>query len=209
MLGKGRSIFKHFLECRIIPMMPVLFLYFITVPHAYAHKVYLFAWIEGEMVHTDSYFPNKKKVIGGLVRVFDSSGRKLVEGKTDEGGAFSFKIPKKTDLRIVLEATMGHKTEYLLPADEVPEVTTTSEQTNGRIKLKKDQSSAPVQVNVELIRIMVEKALDSRLKPISKTLAEMQEEKGPGFTEIIGGIGYIFGIMGLILYFINRKKVDP
>jgi nickel transport protein len=37
-------------------------------------------------------------------------------------------------------------------------------------------------------------------------LATIQEERGPGLTEIIGGIGYIFGVMGLILYLKGRKK---
>ena len=58
----------------------------------------------------------------------------------------------------------------------------------------------------EQISMVVEKALDSRLKPIIKTLAKIQEERGPGFTEIIGGVGYIFGLMGLILYFKSRRK---
>jgi len=53
--------------------------------------------------------------------VFDLSGNKLLEGKTNDNGEFSFKIPKKADLRIVLEATMGHKTEYILKADEIPD----------------------------------------------------------------------------------------
>jgi nickel transport protein len=59
---------------------------------------------------------------------------------------------------------------------------------------------------MEQIRIVVEKTIDSRLKPIVKTLAKIQEERSPGFTEIIGGVGYIFGLMGLILYFKGRKK---
>ena len=208
MLAKVRSILIHYPRQILIFLIPYLFLCFISVPDGYAHKVYLFAWVEGEMVHTDSYFPNKKKVIGGLVQVFDPSGKKLLEGKTDRKGAFSFKIPKRMDFKIVLEATMGHKTEVLLPADEITENVTVVEQDNGRSESKKIPSSIAVQVNMEQIRMMVEKALDSRLKPISRSLAKIREKKGPGFTEIIGGIGYIFGIMGLFLYFRNRKKPD-
>ncbi len=29
---------------------------------------------------------------------------------------------------------------------------------------------------------------------------------GPGLTEIIGGIGYIFGLVGMAMYFTSRKK---
>jgi hypothetical protein len=32
------------------------------------------------------------------------------------------------------------------------------------------------------------------------------QKEGPGVTEIIGGIGYILGLFGLVMYFRNRKK---
>jgi len=32
------------------------------------------------------------------------------------------------------------------------------------------------------------------------------EQKKLSFTEVIGGIGYIFGIMGVIMYFLSRKR---
>jgi hypothetical protein len=34
----------------------------------------------------------------------------------------------------------------------------------------------------------------------------MRKEEAPGFREITAGIGYILGIMGLVLYFRSRKK---
>ena len=100
---------------------------------------------------------------------------------------------------------MGHKAEYLLPADEIPERAGEEETTTGDNESKVPLSPAS-QVEMEQIRLVVEKALDSRLKPLTNTLARAMEKKGPGFTEIIGGIGYIFGIMGLILYFKSREK---
>ena len=198
---------RHFHERPIIILAVVLWFILIWAPSSvFAHKVYLFAWVEGDTVYTESYFSGKKKVMGGPIKVFDPSGNKLLEGKTNDKGEFSFKVPKKADLRIVLEATMGHRTEYLLPADEIPEIVTQGEQTTEISESKKNPSSATVQVDVEQIRIMMEKALDSRLKPIIKTLAKIQEERGPDFKEIIGGVGYIFGLMGLVLYFKSRRK---
>jgi nickel transport protein len=32
-----------------------------------------------------------------------------------------------------------------------------------------------------------------------------QKMKGPGVTEIIGGIGWIFGLVGVWAYFMSRK----
>jgi nickel transport protein len=191
-------------RCRVIPFALVFVLFLALASTTFGHKVYLFAWIEGDTVYTESYLSGKKKVRGGLVKVFDPSGRKLLEGKTDEKGKFSFKIPKNTDLRIVLEATMGHKAEFLLKADDVSGIEKSQATTSDR--KSEVPSSSVVKVDIEQVKLLMEETLDSRLRPILRTLATIQEERGPGLTEIIGGIGYIFGVMGLILYLRGRKK---
>jgi nickel transport protein len=49
----------------------------------------------------------------------------------------------------------------------------------------------------------LEKALDRKLAPIMRTLAEMQEQK-VRLTDVLGGLGYIFGLVGVAAYF-KRK----
>ena len=200
----GETICKLFKRHKKIPFFLIFTLFLTLTPSVHGHKIYLFAWIEGAKIFTQSYFRGKKRVSGGLIRVFNPSGKVLLEGKTDEKGEFSFKIPQKTDLRIVLDDTMGHRAEYLIKGEEIHGIEKSSEPVS-----KETDSNAPssnvVQTDMKQIKMLMEKLLDSRLKPISRTLAKIQEERGPGLTEIIGGIGYIFGIMGLILY-LKRKK---
>jgi nickel transport protein len=91
----------------------------LAVP-AMAHKVNIFAYVEGGVVYTESYFPDGKMVENGSIEVLDASGNTLLEGKTDENGLFSFPLPeKKEDLTIVINATMGHKNSYLLQKSEM------------------------------------------------------------------------------------------
>ena len=73
---------------------------------AHAHKVTIFAWTEGETVHTESKFSGGKRVQGGKVEIFDSKGALLLDGLTDSNGKFSFKAPRIADMNIVLE--QGH-----------------------------------------------------------------------------------------------------
>jgi nickel transport protein len=86
---------------------------------ALAHKVTLFAYVEGGKIYTESFFPDGRPVEGGKVLVYDSQANLLLEGVTDKAGLFSFAIPKKDDLTIVLDATMGHKNSYKLKKAEV------------------------------------------------------------------------------------------
>lgn len=181
-------------------LMTILGLVFFSHTSALAHKVYIYAWLEGDTVYTESYFGAKKKVKQGLIQVFDLAGRKLLEGRTDENGSFSFKRPAVVDLRVVVEAGMGHRGEFILKAEK-------SSGHSGEETIQGvTERDLGVSTDETQIRIIVEQALDVRLKPVMRELAEIRKDKGPGFIEIIGGIGYIFGLMGLILYFKTREK---
>ena len=205
MKDKKGKILKYF--CPNVIFLSVMILCFLALtPVVHAHKVYLFAWTEGDTIYTESYFSGNKKVNDGLITVYDFSGKELLKGKTNEMGEFSFKIPQKTDLRIVLESSMGHGAEYIFKLNEFSDVIESSEDNTGKNTGSRASIPNGEVIDVARIREMIEDSLDSRLKPISRKLAELQKDKGPGFTEIIGGVGYIFGIMGIALYFRGRKK---
>ena len=86
---------------------------------ALAHRVNLFAYVEGGKIYTESYFADGRPSEGGKVLVYDSQHNLLLQGVTDKEGLFSFAIPKIDDLTIVIEATMGHKNSYTLKKAEV------------------------------------------------------------------------------------------
>ncbi|MFH1901545.1 MAG: hypothetical protein ABIK26_04755 [Candidatus Omnitrophota bacterium] len=155
------------------------------------------------MVYTESYFPDGKKVEGGLIEVYDSQGNKLLDGKTNEQGQFNFKPPKKDDLKIVLIASMGHKNSYTLSKDELPQVL--AGQRSQEPRPKEPEGKEVSQVDLDQIKRIIDSSLDEKLRPIMREFRKV-EQKEASFTEVIGGIGYIFGIMGIILYFLSRKK---
>ena len=86
---------------------------------AMAHKVNLFAYVEGGTVYTESYFPDGTPVESGKVLVYDSQGELLLEGVTNKAGLFNFAVPKIDDLTIEIQASMGHKNSYKLKKAEV------------------------------------------------------------------------------------------
>ena len=195
------------MEKRHNSAMYVLMLFFASIliissnSPALAHKVTIFAWVEGDSVFIESKFVGGRKATGAQVLVFDREGNQLLEGKTNNKGEFSFKIPKLTDLRIVLNAGMGHKAEWRIPESEIKEA--------GGVSEEKRTGKSPQLIDAALskqeIKELIEESLDRKLRPIMKMMAESKSE-GPSITEILGGIGYIFGILGVALYFRNRGK---
>jgi len=196
----GRILDYHRL---LISLAFLILLLLMPVSVVFAHKVNIFAYAEGDTVYTESYFSDGIKVKGGIVEVYDSQGTKLLEGKTDENGKFDFKLPKKDDLKIVLLASLGHKNSYTLSADELAGIIA-SEKVQEPESIESEVKEV-MQVDLEQIKRIIDSSLDEKLKPIMRQLTRAQQ-KEVSFTEVIGGIGYIFGIMGIILYFASKKK---
>jgi len=180
-------------------------------PLASAHKVNVFAWVEGDTVHVEGYFAGNKKAQDSLVEVFDSSGEKLLAGRTNERGEFFFRIPKITDLKIVLTASMGHKNDFVIPMSELGEVSsqTRSESVDRTEPEPSEQNIVSGQVttavNLTQLESIIDTALDRKLTPLIKLIRASRQE-GPTLSEVIGGIGYIFGLIGVALYFMSKKK---
>lgn len=180
----------------------------VTGSDVFAHKVNIFGYVEGNTVYTQSYFSDGRKCVKSKVEVFGNAGDKLLEGTTDNIGEFSFKVPAKKDLKLVLTASMGHRAEYILSADELrgseslgmkPKVSEKDIKEN--IKPKDIEMS---QVGLDQIRSVVAETIDEKLAPLFKLVAKSQQD-GISVTEVIGGIGYIFGLMGVAIYFKNKK----
>jgi len=243
-----------------------------------AHRVNLFAWVEGNTVFVECKWPDGKRVNEGTIRVLDATGAELLTGKTDQEGNFSFKIPKQEDLKIVLEAGMGHRADWTVrkedlaaaakteskapttspgqPPKSEPPPTTVKEAVPGaapRIEpaaaektvtkapaassaqpqvkpagAGKTVAKAPVPVSREAskpepapavsvdaapgsqplaadIEQTLERALDKKLSPILRMLAESRDQ-GPKLTDVLGGIGYIIGLVGIAAYFKGKSK---
>jgi nickel transport protein len=170
-----------------------------------AHRVTIFAWVDGDTIHTESKFGAGQKVQGGEVLVMDEAGNQLLAGKTDTNGEFSFPVPQKTALKIVLDATMGHRAEWFIPLSEITGVDESEAAASvANEKSPEAPTLATATTSAQEIETIVEKVLQRKLEPLNRMLAEIQQP-GPSFRDIVGGIGYIFGLMGIAAWFRYRK----
>ena len=229
-----------------------------------AHRVNLFAWVEGTTVFVECKWPDGKRVHEGTIRVLDAAGAELLTGKTDEQGNFSFKLPKQEDLKIVLEAGMGHRAEWTVRREDLAAAAKTESKAPAAVKevapvaqprsepaatektvtkapaassahprgkpavagetvtkaptpssqqapkpepvpaVSRDAAS-PGQPPAADIEQTLERALDKKLSPILRMLAESREQ-GPKLSDVLGGIGYIIGLVGIAAYFKRRPK---
>ncbi len=197
--------------CPVLRIMTAAIIYFaifsLFTPHAVlAHKVSVFAWLENDMVHTISKFSGGKKVKQGQIEVFEFSGKKILEGQTNQNGEFSFKIPEKTGIKIVLQAGMGHRAEWKIPVKEINEhfFPSITKITNNYTKTNE---SLPSCLSQKDLQNMIEQILDSKLQPVILKLDKaLNPDHDPDIADIFGALGYIFGLVGIGAYFNYRNK---
>jgi nickel transport protein len=174
--------------------------------------VTIFAWAEGDTVYTESKFSGGKKVRNGKVEVFDNAGTLLLAGRTGDDGEFSFRAPQKTDLKIVLTAGMGHQNSWRLGAAElgadVPGPSGPGPAPSAAMASAPVQETMPSAAHPGLsagdVEAIVARQLEQKIEPLTRMLVAAQD-RGPTLTDILGGIGYILGLVGLGAYLRYRK----
>lgn len=231
---------------RILSALAALALCLLLPMTALAHKVSVFAYVDGPNIVIDAFYSKSNKVNAGKITVKNAAtGEVYQQATTDENGALTLPVPAKAiaakaDLLVLLVAGEGHQNDVLVHASEyaglaapaaassvAPPATSSpapaatlskpaakaaaaSPSPAAAAKLA-SAAPAPQLDEATLTRIVnqaVEQAVESRMAPVKRLLLE-SAQKGPGPTEIIGGIGYIVGLFGLAAFFSARRKNKP
>lgn len=184
----------------------ISFLLLLIANNVHAHKVNMFTYAEGEEIYVEGYFTDGKAAMNSEVMVYDSSGNELWKGNTDEEGQLSFPIPAQVDLRIVLRADQGHQTEYTLSMAEITgvEETESTSATGDHSEQSEITAGTSTAMNQKGLEHTVEKAVGKAIRPVMRSIDELKESKS--LSDILGGIGFIFGIMGIFFYMKARKE---
>lgn len=205
-----------------------ILLLLVFVAPANAHRLGIFAWLENDQIIVECDWGQNQPASGAAVTVMDSVTKKtLASGYTGSKGRYEFKVPDVVreghGLLIDVNAGQGHRGEWLMDASELysaASLTTGFDQariTEGQMQnpdshvhLNPALSASismpqAASIKPEDLKGAVSEVLEIQLAPIRKELAA-QNNKGPGIVEIIGGLGWIMGFVGIALYFMARKK---
>ncbi len=179
---------------------------------AFCHRVTVFAWVEGDVVHTESKISGGKMLMNASIDVYDMEEALLLKGETDPSGRFSFEAPKRTDMKIILRSDMGHQAEWTVRKEEFGGGEPHEIAKPGAPKDRTEVNIKAVSTSETMTRSLVdeealEKMIDKKLAPVLRQLSELREQsQRPKMKDIFGGIGYIFGLIGVAAYVRSRKN---
>ena len=192
------NIPSGFLGSGLIPIIIIPILFAIC-SQAYAHRVNLFAWYDGKMILAEGYCSTGTKAVNSTILVLDSEGKEVFHGMTDKNGEFSFKPPEKGEYRIVLEAGMGHRAETLVSVQDM--------ESEGAAPEAGQATEDAYKGTATITNAEFEQILDRKLNPIKEQLLRLAEQGDRiSFRDVVAGLGYIAGLMGLAIYLAQRKR---
>jgi nickel transport protein len=202
----------------ILPSFVMIAAIVFSCHSALAHKIRVFAYESGGEIIAEAAFSSGRPAKNSTVVVQTDKGISLLSGATDENGTFRFAIPEKAKkesmrLNIIVDVGEGHKGSWLLePADYLADPPVIDQQSPAFSSSAQDnsmQSGAYDKTlnSCEQLALAIEQIVVKELAPIKRTLAENTEKK-IDLQSILGGLGYIFGLAGIALYYQGKKNGD-
>jgi len=173
---------------------------------ALAHRVSVFAYQEGNKITVEGFFSDGTPTKHAKVEAFDKNGKKLFSGQTNAKGILSFKAPRMDTLKIVLRASMGHRAETVFHLKNATSGTAAASPKEEKSVMPAPGASAAVSgITESQLKTIVHEEVARAIQPVMRTLAR-QEAKKISFADIIGGIGWIMGLMGIWMMMKARKR---
>lgn len=178
---------------------------------ALAHKVSLFAYVENGVIKGEGYFAGGDKAKDCPVLLQDAQGRELASTRTDGQGGFSLPLPASPPpWKLVMPAGQGHQAGFTLRAEDASPGAASAPEAGAEASAAAGEAAVVTAgpgggLSPALLEELVGRVVEKRLEPIKAGLARMEGEGAYGLRDIVGGLGYILGLMGLAAYFKSRK----
>ncbi|MFU2113548.1 carboxypeptidase-like regulatory domain-containing protein [[Pasteurella] aerogenes] len=162
---------------KILKILTALFVLF-SSQSLWAHSLYLFAQYDGKEISGKAYYSDLSPAAETYVAVYQQDKTNIVtEGQTDKQGEFHFPLQGEGIYRVEIEAMEGHKA-VAYAANVVPQATNAT-------------SSLASNASDELMLVRAD-------------IAKLQDKIY--FRDILGGIGYIVGFLGLWAWWQSRRQ---
>lgn len=170
---------------------------------AAAHRLRLFVTVEGRQFHGHAYYSGGGPAARAEVEVRDSDGTAARTVVTDDEGAFTLEAMGDFDHLFLIDTGDGHRAEFLVPVSDfaaLPRAPADATLETEPAPEAEAESAGGTDISIGAI----ERAIARQVRPLREQLDAYEDQVR--FRDILGGIGYIAGILGLIAYWKARQR---
>ncbi len=194
--------------------LTLLLLLFCFHQPAHGHKLLLMAWLEGDRLMVEAAFGDGTMAAHAHITVLDAvDGETLLSDQADAGGLLEITLPealltRDTPLLIRAGDGAGHLAEHVIGMEEIRQARPSASAVRSEPAVIPEGGSASgsfAAMDSDRILEMVQDAVRREVAPLRREIMALQQ-KGPGITEILGGIGYIVGLAALGALLLGKRR---
>ena len=169
---------------------------------SYAHSLKVFAYFEGDKVKGSVYFAGGAPAKSAKISIRNPEGETLLKLTSDDDGQFVSPSISAQHVFVVADSKDGHQESW-----EVIRESTESSQT-GVTDQESIRSSERLisSEDLEPLKDIVAEAVAEQVGPLREELHRYQHKAR--MSDVIGGIGFIFGIAGVVMW-VKSRRVNP
>jgi nickel transport protein len=190
---------------------------------AQAHRVRLFASVEGDVITGHAYFGSGAHIADATVTIAAPDGTRLAAVTTSDVGTFRFTPTMRCDHVLTLRLSDGHAATWTIPADELPaDLPTPPSPQHGEppahihashtdpVAHDHAEHSHPPMESVgrtdlePIVRAVVRDEVSRQIHPVREQIDRY--EATVRWRDVLGGIGYILGLAGLAALILSRRS---
>lgn len=173
-----------------LPLAARLALVVLVAIDAYGHRINLLVLPEGARAMGHAYYADGTPASGASIAVHDVSGTVLAQLQTDAEGHFEFTPGGSGTFTFVVETDDGHRAEAAVALGAADTST-----------VPQPQPAAAMRPGDE-----IERAVQRAIAPMRLQLDAYEQKTR--FRDILGGMGYIVGVVGLLAWWKSRRGTD-
>lgn len=177
------------------------------VAPAQAHKLKIFATVEGQDVTGYAFFIGGGRAQGTDWDAKNPKGEVLARGKTGTEGEFHFTPPQPigSDIVVTVNTQEGHIATTTLKAERFGSIDAAAPETNQSAPPPAitDQNASATERSSTSSTADIEAAVQHQIEPLLERIEEMDARMR--FTDIMSGIFLIIGLAGIGLWAKGRK----
>ncbi len=172
----------------------------LSIQPALAHKLKVFATIEGEAVTGYAFFIGGGRARGAKWNAVEGDDTPLGEGRTDAEGRFILVPPQPVtaDIRVTIDTEEGHIASATLPVTRFGGVAAEPSEAETPTVAKKEAAPAS-----EETALLVEAAVQRQVEPLLERIEAMDSRLR--YTDMMSGLFLIAGLAGMVLWALGRK----
>lgn len=172
---------------------------------SFAHALKVFAYLEGDLIKGSVYFVGGAPAKGAEVRLDTPDGQRLQTLVADQEGEFTSAPVTAPLIHVVADSHDGHVGQWIvkntraaIPAESSIKNPNAQQ---GNASLVNETTSG---ITSDELEAVVERAVAAQVAPLREELHRYQNSAR--LSDILGGVGVIFGLAGAALWYSSRKS---